>query len=123
MFTNKKFVVICDVNQEQDPDTLDPIYEVVSATQCMTSEELVGIQTQQLAQIQNMNFNYSIVVDRMFYNEQKYLWMGNRLYEIKNASPAKLPKDCKLQVVALQDGDIEQAIREYLENASVSSQG
>ena len=123
MFTNKKFVVICDVNQEQDPDTLDPIYTVASATKCMGSVELVGVQTQQLAQIQNMNFNYSIVVDRMFYNEQKYLWLENHLYVIKNVSPAKLPKDCKLQVVALHDAGIEEAIRGYLNNASVSSQG
>ncbi len=121
VFNGKKFIVICDVDQEQDPETLDPIYIVSSATKCMGTVELVGIQTQQLAQIQNMTFNYSIVVDRMFYNEQKYLWLENRLYEIKNVSPAKLPKDCKLQVVALHDTDIENAIREYLKDESVSS--
>lgn len=121
MFTNRKYVVICDIDTEQDIDTGDLTYTVANATKCMVDVDLVGVQTQQLAQIQNMTFNYSIVVGRMFYNNQKYLWLEGQLYEIKGLGLAKLPKDCKLNVVITHNENIEAAIEEYL-NGNISSQ-
>ena len=122
MFTNRKYVVICNINTETDIDTGDLTYTVANVTKCMVDEDLVGVQTQQLAQIQNMTFNYSIVVDRMFYNNQKYLWLENQLYEIKGLGLAKLPKDCKLNVTILHDENIENAIRGYLNGNTPSQQ-
>lgn len=119
MFSNKKLVLICDTASVVDPDTLDREKVVVNATQVVGTIELVGIQTQQLAQVQNMTFQYSVVIDRMFYKQQKYLYLEDALYEIKNVSPAKMPKDCKLNVVALQDEDIVNAIKEWEENADL----
>lgn len=121
MFTNRKYVVICDIDTETDIETGDPIYTVANATKCMVDKDFVGVQTQQLAQIQNMTFNYSIVIDRMFYNNQKYLWLEEQLYEIKSLGLAKLPKDCKLNVVIVHNANIEAAIEEYL-NGNISSQ-
>ena len=114
MFTNKRIVLICDIGKGTvDPETGDRQSTVENATRIMGMVDLVGIQTQQLAQIQNMNFQYSIEVDRMFYQQQKYLWLDNGLYEIKNVSKASQPQNCKLNVVVLEDEDIENAIRRW----------
>ena len=114
MFSNKRLVVICDMTSTIDAETGDRKKVVANATKVISNKTLVGIQTQQLAQSQGMNFQYSVEIDRMFYKEQKYLYMENKLYEIKNVSPAKLPKDCKLNVVVLNDENIENAIKEWL---------
>ena len=120
MFTNKKLIIICDINTVTDPETLDKQKVVANGVQVMGSVDLVGVQTQQLAQIQNMNFNYSIVIDRMYYDQQKYLYFENHLYEIKNVGKAKLPKDCTLNVQALKDANIQTAIEEW-KNANLPS--
>ena len=114
MFTSKRLIVICDMSSITDAETGDRKRVVVNGVKVISNKTLVGVQTQQLAQSQGMNFQYSVEIDRMFYKEQKYLYMEDRLYEIKNVSPAKLPKDCKLNVVVITDEDIEGAIKEWL---------
>lgn len=114
MYSNKKLVVLCDMESVQDPETGDRTRVVVNGRKIIGSKELVGVQTQTLAQMQNMVFNYSIVVDRMFYNDQKYLYINNKLYKIQTVTPAKLPKDCKLNVVEFYDENIKNAIEEWL---------
>ena len=114
MFSNKRLVVVCDMEYEHDPSNGDEVVSVKNAKRIICSKELVGIQTQQLAQSQNMFFNYSVVIDRMFYNEQKYIYMDGKVYEIKSISPAKLPKDCKLNVSVIEDTRIKKAIEEWL---------
>lgn len=114
MFNNHRLVVICDMEYEHQYETGDEVVSVKNAKKIVCTKDLVGIQTQQLAQSQNMFFNYSVVVDRMFYNQQKYIYMENEVYEIKSISPAKLPKDCKLNVSVIQDARIKNAIQEWL---------
>ena len=114
MFSNKVMVAICDIKTETDPTTLDKTKTVDNARKVVCEKELVGVQTQQLAQSQNMNFRYSIVVDRMFYNNQKYLYLENELYKIETVTPGKLPKDCKLIVSVFEDEDIKYAIEAWL---------
>ena len=118
MFSNKKLIVICDISSTQDEETGDRVRVVVNAKKIVGEEELAGVNTQMLAQMQDMTFNYSIVVDRMFYKDQKYLYIDNTLYKIQSVSPAKLPKDCRLNVSEFHDENIENAIKEWL-NASV----
>ena len=50
----------------------------------------------------------------MFYNEQKYLYVDNSLFTIQSVSPAKQPKDCKLNVMALDDLEIKTAIEGWI---------
>lgn len=116
MYSNKKLVVLCDMESVQDPETGDRTRVVANGRKIIGSKELVGVQTQTLAQMQDMVFNYSIVVDRMFYNDQKYLYINNKLYKIQTVTPAKLPKDCKLNVVEFYDENIKNAIEEWLNN-------
>ena len=113
MFNEQRLVVLCDVETQQDKDTGDRKKVVVNSTTIIAKKTLAGVQTQQLGQLQNMSFQYSVEIDRMYYNEQKYLYMDNKVYEIKTLTPARLPKDCKLNVIAIADKDIEKAIQEF----------
>ena len=114
MFSEQRLVMLCDVDTLQDEETGDRKRVVVHAHKLIGKKNLAGVQTQQLGQLQNMTFQYTIEIDKMYYQGQKYLWLENGLYEIKTITPAKLPKDCKLIVVRLDDADVENAIREYL---------
>lgn len=118
MFSNKRLILLCDINSVQDEETGDRIRVVANAKKIVGDKELTGVNTQMLAQMQNMTFNYSIVVDRMFYKDQKYLYIDNTLYKIQSVSPAKLPKDCRLNVSEFHDESIKSAIKEWL-NESV----
>ena len=115
MFSNKRLILLCDITSTQDEETGDRIRIVSNAKKIMGDKELTGVNTQMLAQMQDMTFNYSIVVDRMFYKDQKYLYIDNTLYKIQSVSPAKLPKDCRLNVSEFHDENIENAIKEWLD--------
>ena len=114
MFSEQRLVMLCDVDTLQDEETGDRKRVVVHAIKLIGKKNLAGVQTQQLGQLQNMTFQYTIEIDKMYYQGQKYLWFENGLYEVKTLTPAKLPKDCKLNIVKLDDADVENAIREYL---------
>lgn len=114
MFSTKKLIILCDISSMQDEETGDRVRIVINGKKIIGDKTLVGVNTQTLAQLQNMNFNYSIVIDRMYYKDQKYLYIDNKLYKIQNVSPAKLPKDCKLNVSELEDEDIKGAIERWL---------
>lgn len=116
MISKKKLILLCDFENQTDFETGNKKKVVVNARKFIGSKELVGVQTQILSQLQNMNFQYSIVIDRMFYNDQKYLYIDGKVYVVSGLAPATKDKDCKLNVSVLQDKDIENAIKEYLEN-------
>ena len=115
MFSNKKLIILCDFTSIQDEETGDRVKVIANVKKVMGDKELTGVNTQMLAQMQDMTFNYSIVVDRMFYKDQKYLYIDNTLYKIQSVSPAKLPKDCRLNVSEFHDENIEKAIKEWLD--------
>lgn len=114
MFSEQRLVMLCDIDTSIDEETGDRKRVVVHAHKVIGRKNLAGVQTQQLGQLQNMAFQYTIEIDKMYYQGQKYLWLENGLYEVKTLTPAKLPKDCKLNIVKLEDADVENAIREYL---------
>ncbi len=114
MFSEQRLILLCDIDSVVEAETGDRKKVVVQAHKVIGRKNLAGVQTQQLGQLQNMAFQYSIEIDKMFYQNQRFLWMENALYEIKTLTPAKSPKDCRLNVVALEDKDIENAVREFL---------
>lgn len=116
MISEQRLILLCDLDTKVDKETGDRKKIVVNARRIIGKKSLVGVQTQQLAQMQNMNFQYSIVIDKMFYKEQKYLFVDGKTYLIRTVTPAKLDKDCKLNVELLNDADIDNAIKEYLKN-------
>ena len=114
MFSEQRLVMLCDIDTIIDEETGDRQKVVVHAYKVIGRKNLAGVQTQQLGQLQNMTFQYTIEIDRMYYQNQKYIWFENGLYEVKALAPTKEPKDCKLLVVKLEDADVENAIKEYL---------
>lgn len=114
MFTSKRLIVLCDIDSVQDDETGDRTRILKNAKKIIGDKQLVGINTQTLAQLQNINFNYSIEIDRMFYQDQKYLYVNNKLYKIQSVSPAKLQHNCKLNVSEFEDEDIKSAIERWL---------
>lgn len=114
MYTNKRLVIICDMTSTIDKETGDRKQEVANAKLVIGNKDFVGITTQQLAQSQNMTFQYTIEIDRMFYNKQKYLYIDNDVYEIKNLAKGSKPHLCKLSVVSNNDKDVKKAIERWL---------
>ena len=109
MISNKKLIILCDFTSIQDEETGDRLKVIANVKKVMGDKELAGVNTQMLAQMQDMTFN------RMFYKDQKYLYIDNTLYKIQSVTPAKLPKDCKLNVSEFHDENIENAIKEWLD--------
>lgn len=114
MFNPKRLIVLCDMGSIQDDNTGDRLRIVENARKFVGDKQLVGVNTQTLAQMQNMSFSYSIEIDRMFYKDQKYLYVNGKVYKIQTVTPAKLKKDCKLNVSEFDDKDIKSAIERWL---------
>ena len=118
MFSLVRYLVIFNLTTETDVDTGDKKKSVVDGRVCICNKDLVGIKVQQLAQSQNMIFNNSLEIDRMFYNEQKYCYCDNSLYEIKGIGKGSKQHLMKLNVVKNDDADIKQVIEEWI-NANI----
>lgn len=114
MLSNKKFLILCDLLSSIDVNSGDRRRKVINAKQVVGEKLYVGILTQQLAQSQNTVFQYSIEIGKIYFNEQKYLFMDGQVYEIRNISPAKSLENCKLNVVKIVDEDILKAIKEWV---------
>lgn len=114
MITGKKFVVIANVETVQDLETGDRVQAVTSGKKIAGKVELVGIQTAQLGQSQGFNLSYSIEVLRVHYNNEKYLYFDNNLYEIKSMSKAKEQNKMLLNVQKFDDTKTKLAIERWL---------
>ena len=114
MITGKKMVVLADIKSVLDPNTGDRVKEVEHAKKLVSTVELVGINTAQLGQSQGFNLAYSVIVNRVHYSNEKYLYFDNTLYEIKSISKAKSPTEMLLNVQRLTDGEIKDAIEKWL---------
>lgn len=115
MFSLVRCLVIFNIMSETDAETGDKVKSVVDGKVCICEKDLVGLQVQQLAQSQNMIFNNSLEIDRMFYNEQKYCYCDNNLYEIKGVGKGSKPHLMKLNVIKNDDAEIKQVIREWID--------
>lgn len=114
MFTGKRLLVICDLTSTVSEETGDRTKSVINGVKVICDKDLVGLQTQMYAQSQNMVFNYSLEIDRMYYANQKYVYVDNNLYEIKTISKGSKPHLCKLNVSVLDDTDIKTTIERWL---------
>lgn len=114
MFSSVKMCVLADLKSVQDEETGDRTQVVANAKKIICSQELVGVQTQLLAQSQNMIYSWSIELDRMYYQSQKYLYIDEQVYEIKGITKSIKPHLCKLNVVANNDSQVKTVIEEWL---------
>lgn len=114
MVSGIKYVVIADIESVVDKETGDRYKGVSNGKQLALNVELVGVQTAQLGQAQGVNLSYSVEIPRIQYNNEKYCYFDNQLYEVSSITKAKLPTNMLLNVAKLDDVDIENAIREWL---------
>lgn len=118
MFSNVRYLVVCNLKSDIDAESGDTIKSVVDGKITICNKDLVGVQVQQLAQSQNMTFNNSLEIDRMFYNEQKYCYVDNLVYEIKGVGKGSKPHLMKLNVVKNDDAELKEIIEEWI-NANI----
>lgn len=119
MFSLRKFIILCNLTAETDAETGDKKKSVVDGQIYICDKDLVGVQVQQLAQSQNMIYNNSLEIDRMFYSEQKYCYCDNQLYEIKGIGKGSKQHLMKLNVVKNDDAEIKQIVEEWMTNANI----
>lgn len=115
MFSNIRYLVLFDTQTDIDAETGDQIKVVVSGRIIICNKDLVGVQVQQLAQSQNMIFNNSLEIDRMFYTEQKYCYCDNMVYEIKGVGKGSKPHLMKLNVVKNNDSELKEIIEGWVD--------
>lgn len=114
MVSGKKLVVIADIESILDKETGDRYKGVTNGKKLALNVELVGVQTAQLGQAQGVNLSYSVEIQRIQYNNEKYCYFDEQLYEISSITKAKLPTNMLLNVEKLDDADIESAIKKWL---------
>ena len=114
MITGKKLIVLANIETAQGGGTADRIKRVTGGKKLIESVELVGVQTAQLGQAQGFNLALSVEVQRIHYDNEKYLYFSGRLYEIKSISKAKSPAKMLLNVQTFDDRETKSAIERWL---------
>jgi hypothetical protein len=111
MWSDKVKVTICDIASQVDTETGDRIKVFQTQKTVICDKLLVGVVTQQLAQTQSMTFSFALDIDKMYYNEQKYVYLKSKLYEVKNVTTGTRLQNCKLLVSENDDKDIKPQLR------------
>lgn len=121
MLTGKKAVAIVDIDTVKDPDTGDRKSVVSRGIYGTYTVELVGVNTAMLGQSQGFTLSYSVILPRINYNREKYVYFDDKLYEVKTLSKAKKVNEMTLNVQELTDSDKKTAIEEWIANARPST--
>lgn len=114
MLTGKKAVAIVDIDTVKDPDTGDRKSVVSRGIYGTYTVELVGVNTAMLGQSQGFTLSYSVILPRINYNREKYVYFDGDLYEVKTLSKATSPTDMLLNVQELTDTEKKSAIEEWI---------
>lgn len=117
MLTGKKAVAIVDIDTVKNVETGDRESVVSGGIYGTYTVDLVGVSTAMLGQSQGFNLSYSVVLPRMNYSGEKYVYFDGNLYEIKALSKAKKTNEMTLNVQELTDRDKKTAIEEWIANA------
>lgn len=107
-------VAIVDVKSVTNIENGDRTKEVTNGKILVLKVDLVGIQTLQLGQTQGFNLSYSIEIPRYLYNNEKYCFMDNQLYEVRSMSKAKSEANMLLNVSTLEDATVSAAILSWI---------
>lgn len=116
MLTGKKAVAIVDIDTVKDTETGDRKDTVTRGIYGTYTVELVGVNTAMLGQSQGFNLSYSVIMPRINYNGEKFVYFGDELYEVKTLSKAANANDMTLNVQKLTDADKAAVIKEWIEN-------
>lgn len=113
MLTGNKIYILANIESVQNLETGDREKKVSCAKILVNKVELVGVNTAQLGQIQGFNLSYSVMIPRVLYDQEKFLFCDGELYEVKTLGKAKESRDMLLNVQKLEDTAIKKAIKEW----------
>lgn len=116
MLTGKKAVAVVDIDSVADKETGDRKDTVTRGIYGTYTVELVGVNTAMLGQSQGFNLSYSVILPRINYNNEKYVYFDGELYEVKTLSKAANANDMTLNVQKLTDADKAAVIKEWIAN-------
>lgn len=116
MLTGKKAVAVVDIDTVKDTETGDRKDTVTRGIYGTYTVELVGVNTAMLGQSQGFNLSYSVILPRINYNNEKYVYFDDELYEVKTLSKAANANDMTLNVQKLTDADKATVIKEWIAN-------
>lgn len=108
-------VAILNVETIINTSTGDRVKAVTSGHIGVYRVDLVGVQTQQILQAQNVLLSYSVEVPRRIYNNEKYCYFNNQLFEIVIATKAKEPTNMNLNIKKIEDKSLDKVIKNWLE--------
>ena len=106
-------VILADIDTRLNEETGDRVKYVSKGRKLANAVDFVGIQTAQLGQTQGFNLSKTVEMLRILYQNEKYLMIGDAVYEVKNISKAKYPTYMKLSCQEIDDAEIMQALEEW----------
>ena len=115
MLTGRKQVVLADIESTQNTSNGDRTKRVTRAKVLAAMVELVGVNTAQLGQVQGFRLTYSVEVDRVQYDGEKYLYFDDTLYSVGTLGKAGSPAKMLLNVSVQNDTAAVQAIKEWMD--------
>lgn len=115
MISGYQTVALVDVDSSMDKETGDLVRFVKRGKLLTLNIDLVGLQTLQLGQSQGIVFSYSVEIPRFQYNQEKFCYFDNTLFEIKGFSKAKQSVNMLLNVAKNDDSDIVSCVESWLE--------
>ncbi len=115
---NRKVIVLADMNSSVlDVETGDRKTVVKDGKIFVAKFELVGIQTAQLGQVQGVDYDWSVEILKFhYYDNFEYLYADEKLYKIENVTKAKNPQNVLLQISAVTNSTILEAIQAWKES-------
>lgn len=109
-------VTLVDIEDDEiDTETGDRKIAITKGKQLILNVNLVGIQTMQLGQAQGIEYSYSLKIERILYDEEKFCYFNGHLYEVKGMSKADKSNFMLLNVVKSTNKEVENAVLEWLE--------
>lgn len=116
MLTGKKAVAIVDIDTVKDTETGDRKDTVTRGVYGTYTVELVGVNTAMLGQSQGFNLSYSVILPRINYDNEKYVYFDGNVYEVKTLSKAKKANEMTLNVQEITDVNKKAVIEEWITN-------
>ena len=108
-------VILFDVETIQDDTTGDRTKNVVSLRKLNGEKTNVGMSTFWSAAGVNVNLDHSVNIRSRMYQNQKYLYMEQKLYEVYNVGKADDPINIRLNVRQIKDNELKELIIDALE--------
>lgn len=103
-----------DVDTEQNQATGERQKTVVARVKLNGEKSTVGMSTFWSATSANIRLDYSVTIRARMYDNQKYVYMEGKLYEVYNVAKAENPANLRLNVNELKDNELKELIDDVM---------